>query len=430
MTLISNNFQKHLMLEIRDYLMIATGTLLYGFAVVLFMLPYGLTSGGVSGVATIFFYITGIEVQNTYLVINIALLLAAIKVLGFRFCVKTIWGVLTTSFWMWLWQRIGPQNPDGTLLQIAGENQQFLASVVGGVFEGIGLFFCFSNNGSTGGTDIIAAIVNKYKNVSLGQVIMFCDLVIISSCYFIFHDWQRVVFGYVMLFLSGMTLDYITSRSRQSVQFLVFSRSYAAIADAINASGRGVTVLDGIGWWTKSKRKVVVVLAKKREQEHITRIVKNIDPFAFMSITLASGVVGEGFEPFVDKEKRKNTKRRTIVFASFDEIRVAEFRAMLGTDVFDVRSLRDIGASDTNEQINEHLKSSNAILQANCVKRYYGFDCVAHGMGNISDEENASPVFAFIEGDYESANYTVHTFNFVPQLKDYLDHQLNNAAKK
>mgnify|MGYP000824732859 CR=1 FL=1 len=152
-------------------------------------------------------------------------------------------------------------------------------------------------NGSTGGTDIIAAIVNKYKDVSLGRMIMICDVFIIGSCYFVFHDWRRVIFGFVTLFIIGVVLDWIINSARQSVQFFIFSKKYDEIADRIiKDTDRGVTVLNGTGWYSKNDVKVLVVLAKRRQSLDIFRLVKRIDPNAFISQSSVIGVYGEGFD--------------------------------------------------------------------------------------------------------------------------------------
>ena len=160
-----------------------------------------------------------------------------------------------------------------------------------------GLGIVFNCNGSTGGTDIIAAIIHKYKDVTLGRMVMACDFIIISSCYVVFHDWRRVIFGFVTLFVIGFVLDYIVNSARQSVQFFIFSKEYEKIADRITKeTHRGVTVLDGIGWYSKHNVKVLVVLAYKRQSVEIFRMVKDIDPNAFISQSSVIGVYGEGFD--------------------------------------------------------------------------------------------------------------------------------------
>ena len=172
-----------------------------------------------------------------------------------------------------------------------------MACLIGAAMCGAGLGIVFNCNGSTGGTDIIAAIIHKYKDVTLGRMIMACDFIIISSCYVVFHDWRRVIFGFVTLFVIGFVLDYIVNSTRQSVQFFIFSKEYERIADRITKeTHRGVTVLDGIGWYSKHNVKVLVVLAYKRQSVEIFRMVKDIDPNAFISQSSVIGVYGEGFD--------------------------------------------------------------------------------------------------------------------------------------
>ena len=180
---------------------------------------------------------------------------------------------------------------------------------------GIGIVFC--NNGSTGGTDIIAWIINKYKDVTLGRMMMYCDIVIISSCYFIFHDWKRVLFGFCVLFIMSIVIDYVINSTRQSVQFLIFSRKYEQIAEGISTKiDRGVTLLDGQGWYSKQDIKVIVVLARKGESLDIFRLVKDIDPDAFISREL--------FEEY--KSKYPYPKKGDILISASGSIgRTVEF---------------------------------------------------------------------------------------------------------
>lgn len=370
--------------------MITLGLAIYAMAYTCFILPYQITTGGVAGIAAIVFYATGIEVQITYLLINAAFLVAAVRILGWKFCLKTIYGVLMLTFLLWLFQRLIIQD-DGSLPQVLGE-ESFMACVIGAVLEGVALAFCFLNNGSTGGTDIIAAIVNKYRNMSLGVVLMICDVIIISSCYFVFdnldtvHRIQKVVFGFAALIISSITLDYIMNRQRQSVQFMIFSRNYSKIADALNATGRGVTVLNGEGWYTKTERKVLVCLAKKRHSVEIFRLIKQIDPYAFLSMGSVQGVYGEGFD---EMKVKKMSKKKTIVFATNNENKLAEVRAMLGDD-YDIRSLDDIGCHvDIPETGNTFAE--NALIKAQFVKKYYGFDCFADDSGLEVDALGGAP---------------------------------------
>ena len=288
--------KKKLGRESKDYLAITFGLIVYSLAWVLFMLPYQITTGGVIGIAAIIYYATGVEIQISYFVINAIFLGFALKILGPRFSIKTIYAIFMLTFLLWFFQMLF-KDDQGNLPQLLGPGQDFMACVIGAGMLGLGIGVVFCNNGSTGGTDIIAWIINKYKDVSLGRMMMYCDIVIISSCYFIFHDWRRVLFGFCVLFVMSIVIDYVINSTRQSVQFLIFSKKYEEIAEGIATKiDRGVTLLDGQGWYSKKEIKVVVVLAKKRESLDIFRLIKDIDPDAFISQSNVVGVYGEGFD--------------------------------------------------------------------------------------------------------------------------------------
>ena len=275
--------------SIKDYLIIIFGLLLYALGWVGFLIPNEITTGGVTGISALIYYGTGIPISVSYFVINVLLLLAAIKVLGPQFCIRTIFSVIVCSSFL----SILPLFIKDALV----DEQPFMSAIIGGILCGSGIGLVFVSNGSTGGTDIIAWIINKYKDVTLGRMMMYCDVVIISSCYFIFHDWRRVLFGFCVLFIMSIVIDYVINSARQSVQFLIFSRKYEEIAEGIATKiDRGVTLLDGKGWYSKQEIKVVVVLAKKSESLDIFRLVKDIDPNAFVSQSNVVGVYGEGFD--------------------------------------------------------------------------------------------------------------------------------------
>lgn len=407
-----NAMKIKIMQEMKDYFFIAVGVLMYSVGVTLFMLPYELTTGGVAGIASIVYYTTGVEVQVTYMAINVVLLMLAIKVLGVKFCVKTIYAVAVMTFGLWLMQRLTeqpmPDNPAKMYLPKILGDEVFMACVLAGIIEGLGLAFCFENNGSTGGTDIIALILNKYRQMTLGSVIMACDCIIISSCYFVFYDWYRVICGFVMLFICSMTLDYAIRRRHQSVQFMIFSRNPEAIADAIVRTHRGATILDGTGWFTKTNRKVVVSIIRRRDQNLILRMLKNIDPYAFVSMTDASGVWGEGFDPMKVKDKQK--KRRILVCATNNQTKIESARMALGGD-YDVRSLFDIGC-DTRQEFYSVVLGQVASTRCSFIKKFFGFDSFY-----IDPEGKVT----LVQGDYDSPDYDVREFDNIEALKEYLE---------
>ena len=275
--------------ETKDYLMIALGMLMYGIGWTVFLLPNDIPSGAVPGIASIIFWATGFPVQYTYLIINFLLLLLALKILGLKFCLKTIWAVAVLTILLAIIQDF----VKGSLIH----DQPFMACVLGASFCGGGIGVAFSANGSTGGTDIIAAIVNKYRDISLGRVILMCDIIIISSSYLVLHDWERVVYGYVVLFVSSFVLDQVVNSARLSVQFFIISSKYEEIGRRINLDlQRGVTFIDGVGCYPHNNVRMMFVLAKKTESNTIFRLIKDIDPGAFVSQSAVIGVFGEGFD--------------------------------------------------------------------------------------------------------------------------------------
>lgn len=276
--------------EMHDYLMIALGMLFYAIGWTVFLLPNDITTGGVPGIASIVFWATGINVQYTYFAINGGLLIASLVVLGWKFSVKTIFAVMVMT-------TILPIIQAATSGLHLLHDQPFMACVIGASFCGSGIGIAFSANGSSGGTDIIAAIINKYRDITLGRVILMTDMIIISSSYFVLHDWEKVVYGFATLYISSFVLDQVVNSARQSVQFFIISKQYEEIGRRINKDlHRGVTVIDGTGLYTGMGIKMMFVLAKKRESTTIFRLIKDIDPDAFVSQSAVIGVYGEGFD--------------------------------------------------------------------------------------------------------------------------------------
>jgi len=213
----------------------------------------------------------------------------SIKILGFKFSLKTVISVLALTFLFSLLQSI--------IKEPLVKGEPFMSCILGGVLCGLGLGLVFNFKGSTGGTDIIALIINKYRNISIGKGLLICDLLIICSSYIVFQSIEKIVYGLVVMGVMSYTVDMVLNGARQSVQFFIFSEKYDEIATKIiEQAHRGCTILDGTGWYTKKSTKVIVVMAKKTESVTIFRIVNNIDPAAFISQSSVTGVYGKGFE--------------------------------------------------------------------------------------------------------------------------------------
>ena len=297
--------------ELKDYLNITLGLMLYTFGFTVFLLPYEIVTGGIAGIGAVVFYATKFPVQYTFFIINAALIVAALKILGWRFLTKTIYATFMLTFLLEVAQDVVMQ-PDGTFYKLLGEGNDFMSLVIGCMMTGTALAIVFLNNGSTGGTDIIAASVNKYRNISLGRVILLIDVCIIGSCLFIDTfgpvevRCQKVVFGFCTMFIECSMLDYVMNLQRQSVQFFIFSKKYQEIANAIaKTTDHSLTILDGHGWYSGKPTKVVCLLAKRRESVTIFRLIKSIDPNAFVSQSSVIGVYGEGFDQIKVKVPKK-----------------------------------------------------------------------------------------------------------------------------
>ena len=304
--------------ECKDYFNITLGLMLYTFGFTVFLLPYQIVTGGVTGLAAVIYYGTNIPIYLSYFVINVILLALALKILGLKFMLKTIYAIFMLSFMLAVAQDWAT-GPNGELTQVLGEGQDFMSLVIGCCCTGLSLAIVFLNNGSTGGTDIIAAVVNKYHNISLGRVLIFVDFIIVGSSFFVFDAKpgyetidavRKVVFGLCTMVIENLMLDYVMNARRESVQFLIFSKKYQEIANAIGMQmDHGVTILDGHGWYTGQEMKVLCILAKKNQSTYIFRIVKIIDPNAFVSQSSVIGVYGEGFDEMKVKIKKKDIEK-------------------------------------------------------------------------------------------------------------------------
>lgn len=276
---------------VRDYAIIAIAMIMGVIGLNLFLVPNEITMGGTMGVAEIVYWGTGIQTQYTYFAINAALLIAALKVLGWRFCVKTVYAVVVFTVASSVFQWLGFANVH--LLA----DQKFMACIVGGVFMGTSVGLGLSAGGSTGGSDVVAAIIHKYRDVSLGHIILFCDLAIITSSYVVLHDWEKVLYGYVLLFIVSFCVDYVVNSLRRSVQFLIISKKWEEIGLAINKiADRGCSTLNGNGFYSKRDIKVIFCIAKKSESSMIFDLVDEIDPDAFVAQSSVIGVYGQGFD--------------------------------------------------------------------------------------------------------------------------------------
>lgn len=278
--------------QAKDLFFIAFGILLYSFGYTAFILPEKVVMGGVAGISALGYYALSIPPGATMWILNAALLIIAFKGISKQFTIRTIIGVTIMSLMVSALQPIFQQYP----LITAGEDK-FMHVLIGAALGGAGLGIVFSHNGSTGGTDIIIALLNKYFRVGFGRAMQFIDISIISSSYLLFHSTETIVYGVAFTIIASYVCDYVINGTRQTVQFFIISKEYEKIADTINHKmDRGVTLIEGKGWYSKEGVKILMVLARKYESQELFNNVKAIDPYALISQTFCHGVFGEGFD--------------------------------------------------------------------------------------------------------------------------------------
>jgi len=281
-----------------SYVVITFGLLMYTFAWSAFMLPARIVGGGVSGISSVLNIACGIPLPIGVLnfIINGVLLAIGFKVLGAKFGANTIYGIVMSSVCFIFWQQV--LHVERLFLQEGMMAfDPFMCAIIGGALCGAGIGLTFSMGGNSGGTDIIALIVSKFYNISPGKVIMYLDIFIVGSSYFVSHQITNVVYGYIVMVTMTYVLDMVLDGNKQSYQIMVFSAKNKEIGEAITSEiGRGVTLLDGEGGYTHQQTKVLVVMAHKTDKPNVMQVIHRIDENAFISVSKTQGVYGRNFE--------------------------------------------------------------------------------------------------------------------------------------
>ncbi|MBQ6192037.1 MAG: YitT family protein [Bacteroidaceae bacterium] len=278
-----------------DFLAINLGMAIYALGWAAFLLPYHITTGGMTGMFAILYYLTKFPISAAVLIANAILLIIAFKPLGWKFVGKSAYAAIALSSFLELGQQM-MTDESGQLMQILGEGQDSMACVLGAILNGLGIGIVFLTGGSTGGWDIIAALVNKYRNISFGRALLILDFLVIASCWPIFHDVRMVVFGYVTLVVYTYALDMLINSARQDIQFIIFTNKPNEISQRIiSETCHSVTSMDGEGYYSHQNIKVLITIVHKRESVKILRLIQETDPAAFVSQSRAEGVYGNGF---------------------------------------------------------------------------------------------------------------------------------------
>lgn len=303
--------RRKLLSTVKDYLILTVASFLFAVAWEGFMIPNGMSAGGMMGLCTIVQYATGgfIQAQYSYIVINAVLIIVAVLAMGIGFGFKTIYCIVVSSLAMGL---VGSldflHSAPGEFLFI---QERVLIPVFAGAIEAIGIGLILRYGGSTGGTDIISLMVNKYWPISLSMIYLVTDVIICSLLLFLPEkNFSDMCYGLEELVVFSLMIDIVVGGKRSSYQLLVFSEHYKEIADHIITNmDRGVTLLKAQGWYTKKDKDVLLILINQKELPSLTRVIKEVDPRAFMSISPTNNVYGEGFEEIKTGVSLKKKKK-------------------------------------------------------------------------------------------------------------------------
>ncbi|MDO5321398.1 MAG: YitT family protein [Bacteroidia bacterium] len=283
---------------IKEYLILTLACFIFGLSWEGFMIPNGMSAGGMMGLCTVIQYATGgfIQAQYSYFVLNALLVLIAVAAMGIGFGFKTIYCIVMSSVAMGVLEKLTALHCiDGSFFFV---QETVLIPIIAGVLEATGIGLVLRYGGSTGGTDIVALMVNKYWPVSLSTAFLVSDLIVCSLLLFLPEKcFSDMCYGLTELVTFSLMIDMVVGGKKSSYQLLVFSDKYVEIADhIINNMGRGVTVLKAQGWFTKRDKNVLLILINQKEFPSLSRVIKDVDPRAFMSVSKTNSVYGEGFD--------------------------------------------------------------------------------------------------------------------------------------
>ncbi len=280
---------KRIFQEVKSYFFIFLGLALFTFGWSAFLTPYEVAGGGVAGAASILYFATKtIPIGITTFVLNAILIAIAWKVLGAKFCINSLICTVVMSVFFSLFQPLFPK----PIVE-----DMFMSVIIGSAIASYGIGMAINWGGNTGGVDIIALMIGKYRNISYGRISLFSNILIVGSSYFVLHDVQKLVYSFVVLLVSFIVSDLVIDGYRQTYQFMVFSPKNDEIAKKINTNlHRGATFLKGYGSYNHQESDVLLIVAHKTDKRAITRIIKEIDPDAFITISKTASVFGKNFD--------------------------------------------------------------------------------------------------------------------------------------
>ena len=267
---------------------ILLGAAIYAFGLTYFVVPNHLFEGGATGITLITFYLFKIPVSLMNLLINIPLFILAWKIFGAKSLYSSLLGTLALSAWLAFFERIP--------LHIDLQGDLLITALIAGILLGIGLGIIFNAGGTTGGTDILARILNKYTHISMGKLLFILDFCILMLILLIFKDLRLVSYTLLFDFIVSRVIDLIGEGGYAGKGFMIITKGPDQLAKAINDDlGRGVTFISGQGYYSKENLKIIYCIVGRNEIVKMKEMIHRIDPQAFITITEAHEILGEGF---------------------------------------------------------------------------------------------------------------------------------------
>lgn len=291
------------MFKFKNILAIILGAGIFSFAIYYLVIPFHLYEGGATGLTLITYYLFKIPVSTTNLIINIPLFIIAWKLLGSRTLYLSILGTFSVSAWLKFFEILPASKHLQEYFFSALDGDVLLACLGTGIVMGIGLGTIFNAGGTTGGTDIVARIFNKYTSISMGRLMLTVDFVVISLVLLVFKDLRMVSYTLMFVFITSRVIDLIAEGGFAGKGFLIVTSKPTELAEAINEKlNRGVTYLKGQGFYSQQDLQIVYCVVSRNEMQQMKKIINNVDPFAFTTISEAHEILGEGFTLDANKQ--------------------------------------------------------------------------------------------------------------------------------
>ncbi|MBO5831248.1 MAG: YitT family protein [Alistipes sp.] len=325
---------RDILVGIKEYILMTFGMFCYAFGWQMCVLPAGGMGGGAAGLATLINAVLSsvfpgsevianfLTIGNLIFVINCILLILGVMIVGWKFGIKTLYCILMMSV---MFNVVSWMPADTMVKMVMGvDSWRILLVAMGAASCGLGIAVSFMQGGSTGGTDIVAMIINKFRTVSYGKVLLMTDCGILIGSLFLTtavnmvpsdydganelirsvaisplsaEAFARMIYGFMMIAVIGYTVDFVQSGNQQSNQIMIFCKDYEAMAEMIKVkANRGATLIDAMGWYTKTPSKAVMVVCRKRDTSTILKLVREQDSEAFLTVGSVMGVYGQGFD--------------------------------------------------------------------------------------------------------------------------------------